>query len=858
MDILSGLNPAQREAVETAEGPLLILAGPGSGKTRVIAHRIAYLVAHKRVHPRRILAVTFTNKAAREMRDRVFGLLGADIGRDITLGTFHAICSRILRVDGERIGLSRAFAIYDEADQLAVARQVMQELGLDPRRTSPRAVLGTISRAKSELSTAEAYAHLVGDYFQEVVSRVYGRYQEALEENNAVDFDDLLMKTVQLFRDHPDVLDKYAQRYLHIHIDEFQDTNIAQYVLARQLASGHGNICVVGDPDQSIYTWRAADLRNILNFERDFPKARVVYLEQNYRSTQTILDSAHNVISVNRQRKEKKLWTENQRGSRVVVHEAYDEEEEAAFVAEEVEALTKDNVHSPRALAVMYRTNAQSRPFEEAFVRRGIPYRLVGGTRFYERREIKDLLAYLRLVHNPFDAICLLRVISVPPRGIGQRSVQELNRWSRELGIPPYAALQLLAEQESPQSHAHGEPTAHGEPVEPGEPTVHGEPVEPGEPTAHGEPVEPGEPTAHGEPVEPGESTAHGEPVEPGEPTVHGEPVEPGEPTVHGEPVEPGEPTAHGEPVEPGEPTAHGEPVEPSFDKLRMSDIQSPHPFQKRIAAALLRFLDLLNELIREGPTQALSELLDAIIAGADYRRYLLEGFADGEERWENVQELRAVASQYDDPPAEALARFLEDAALITDIDEYDEKADAVTLITLHAAKGLEFSVVFIVGMEEGLLPHMRSYDDPAQMEEERRLCYVGMTRAQERLYLVRAFRRTFGGHNPPSRFLADLPPELVTSRERVPTGMPARERFIAAASAPARPERVEGRSAPAKAFCPGDRVRHAKFGEGIVVSCEEEKSGDHLVIVAFKGEAGIKRLLLSFAPLEHLSSGEG
>jgi DNA helicase-2/ATP-dependent DNA helicase PcrA len=758
MDILSGLNPAQREAVETADGPLLILAGPGSGKTRVIAHRIAYLIAHQRVHPRRILAVTFTNKAAREMRDRIFELVGGDIGRDITLGTFHAVCSRILRVDGERIGLSRAFAIYDEADQLAVARQVMQDLGLDPRRTSPRAVLSTISRAKSELATAEAYAQLVRDYFQEVVSRVYGRYQEALEANNAVDFDDLLMKTVQLFRDHADVLDKYAQRYLHIHIDEFQDTNVAQYVLARQLAGGHGNICVVGDPDQSIYTWRAADLRNILNFERDFPKARVVYLEQNYRSTQTILDSAHNVISVNRQRKEKKLWTENQRGSRVVVHEAYDEEEEAAFVADEVEALTKGNSHPPRAFAVMYRTNAQSRPFEEAFVRRGIPYRLVGGTRFYERREIKDILAYLRLVHNPFDAVCLLRVINVPPRGIGQRSVQELNRWSRELEIPPYAALQLLAEQESAQS------SADGEPVEP----------------------------------------------------------------------------------------AHGEPVEPSFDKLRMGE--ASHAFQKRIVAALLRFLDLLNELIKEAPTQSLSELLDAIIAKADYRRYLLEDFADGEERWENVQELRAVASQYDElAPAEALARFLEDAALITDIDEYDEKADAVTLITLHAAKGLEFPVVFIVGMEEGLLPHMRSYDDPAQMEEERRLCYVGMTRSQERLYLVRAFRRTFGGHNPPSRFLADIPPELVTTRERVPTGTPTRERF---AVGQRRSEERAKRSDVT--FAAGDHVRHAKFGEGIVVSCEEEKGGDQLVIVAFKGEAGIKRLLLSFAPLEHLSSGEG
>ncbi|MDP2957002.1 MAG: 3'-5' exonuclease, partial [Longimicrobiales bacterium] len=477
--------------------------------------------------------------------------------------------------------------------------------------------------------------------------------------------------------------------------------------------------------------------------------------------TQTILDSAHNVISVNRQRKEKSLWTENERGKPLVVHEAYNEEDEAAFVADEVEALTKRDSYSPQAFAVMYRTNAQSRPFEEAFVHRGIPYRLVGGTRFYERREIKDLLAYLRLIHNPFDTVCLSRVINVPPRGIGQRTLQELNRWSKELAIPPYAALQLLAEAErdSPEG------------------------------------------------------------------------------------------------------AARGEPVEPSFDKLRMSDIQSPHPFQKRIAAALLRFLDLLNELIDAAPSQNLSELLDTVLARTDYRRYLLEsaeGGPDGEERWDNVQELRTVASQYSAEggpasggdelaPAEALTRFLEDVALITDVDEYDERADAVTLITLHAAKGLEFPVVFIVGMEEGLLPHMRSYDDPAQMEEERRLCYVGMTRAQQGLYLVRTFRRSFGGHNPPSRFLADIPSHLVAASERAPAteGLPARQRFAAAATQPAshRPRH------PDASFTAGDRVRHTKFGEGIVVSCEPS-SGDQLVVVAFKGEAGLKRLLLSFAPL--------
>jgi len=748
MDILAGLNPAQLEAVETVEGPLLILAGPGSGKTRVIAHRIAYLITHERVHPRRILAVTFTNKAAREMRDRIFALVGADIARDITLGTFHAVCSRILRVDGERIGVPRTFAIYDDGDQLALARQVFQELGLDPRRTAPRAVMSAISRAKSELATPESYAHLVLDYFQEVASRVYKRYQEMLVENSALDFDDLLMQTVHLFREADDVLDKYAQRYLHIHIDEFQDTNIAQYVLARQLAGGHGNICVVGDPDQSIYTWRAADLRNILNFERDFPNARVVYLEQNYRSTQNILDSASHVISVNQQRKEKSLWTENERGLPIVVHEAYNEEDEAAFAVNEVEALMKSDSLTPGAFAVMYRTNAQSRPFEETFVHRGIPYRLVGGTRFYERREIKDLLAYLRLVHNPFDSVCLLRVINVPPRGIGQRTVQELNRWAREKNIPPYAALQLLAEAEG------------------------------------------------------------------------------------------------------------------------ATEAGTPRPFQKRTAAALLAFLTLLNELITDAPKQRLSELLEALLARIDYRRFLLDsagGTTEGEERWENVQELRAVATQYDElAPTEALERLLEDVALIMDVDTYDEKADAVTLITLHAAKGLEFPVVFIVGTEEGLLPHMRSYDDPNQMEEERRLCYVGMTRAQRRLYLVRAFRRILGGHNPPSRFLADIPPHLLTARPPKAdpvAGLPSRHRLSSAvegaefAEGPVGEVREppgEAPSPPVDAFRPGERVRHARFGEGIVVSCQEA-SGDLLVTVSFKGDAGLKRLLASFAALERM-----
>ncbi len=729
--ILSGLNPAQREAVTHTEGPLLIIAGPGSGKTRVIAHRIAYLVAHRGVRPYRILAVTFTNKAAREMRERVLGLVGESLGTEMSIGTFHSLCARILRVEGERIGVPRNFAIYDEDDQTAAVKQALQELDLDPKRFSPGSVLAAISRAKSELRTPQNVAALAQDYYQEVAARVYERYQRLLEENGALDFDDLLTKTVQLFQEHESVLAKYAERFLYQHVDEFQDTNVAQYVLVRLLAGRHRNICVVGDPDQSIYTWRAADIRNILGFEHDFPEAKVVLLEQNYRSTQTILDCAQRVIVVNKQRKEKRLWTEAGPGHPVFLYEGYDEVEEASFVAAEIERLVREEGCSPRDCAVMYRTNAQSRPLEEALVRRGIPYRLVGGTRFYERREVKDLLAYLRLVHNPFDSLALLRVLNVPPRGIGERTVAELQRWAREQGLPLYSALQVLAEQERDVPSAEG--------------------------------------------------------------------------------------------------------------------LAAPrHGFQRRTVGALLRFLGLLNELIALAPHSSLGQLLDTVIERTGYQAYILSE-RQGEERWENVQELRAVAAQYDELRLEeALTALLEDVALITSVDEYDERANAVTLITLHAAKGLEFPVVFIVGMEEGLLPHARSFDDPAQMEEERRLCYVGMTRAKERLYLVRAFRRSFSGPHPPSRFLNDLPPHLTatveTPRPPLLYGPPR--------PVPARQE------APRGSFRAGDLVRHPQFGEGVVVSCAPSGE-DEIVTVAFKGAAGIKKLLLSFAPLERLGPSD-
>ena len=734
--ILENLNPRQRDAVECTDGPLLILAGPGSGKTRVIAHRIAYLVKEKNVRPRRIIAVTFTNKAAREMRDRVFALVGEETGHDITLGTFHSVCARILRIDGENIGVPRGFTIYDDSDQIAAVKRALDDLGLDPKRVAPRAVLSAISRAKSELQGARQFAALVADYFQEVTSRVYLRYQDILEENQALDFDDILVKTVNLFQEREDVLEKYADRYQYIHIDEFQDTNISQYVLGKQLASRNRNICVVGDPDQSIYSWRSADIRNILNFEHDFPDARVVILDQNYRSTQTILDSAHSVIALNKQRKEKNLWTENGPGGPVVVHESYDHEDEAAFVAEEIKRLNREEKIPHQSIAVMYRTNAQSRPIEEALVRRSIPYRLVGGTRFYERREVKDLLAYLRLIQNPFDSVAMMRIINVPTRGIGGRTLAELNRWSRERSIPPYAGLQLVADAER--------------------------------------------------------DTPEG--------------------------------------------------------------LTGAHPFQKRTAGALLRFLGLLNELIALSKTASLSELVDALIDRIEYKPYILAD-PDGEERWENVQELRAVVIEYDQlKPDQALPSFLEDVALITDVDEYDDKADSVTLITLHAAKGLEFPVVFIVGLEEGLLPHMRSLESgsPEQLEEERRLCYVGMTRAKQHLYLVRAFRRAFTGHNPASRFLADIPPHLIATTQRPvqPAMLPQRYRYAVHSEH----AHTEERTIPGDSFSAGDHVRHQKFGEGIVVSCEPS-GNDYQIVVAFQGEAGIKKLLLSFAPLEKLES---
>ncbi len=753
-----GLNPRQAEAVTTVGGPVLILAGPGSGKTRVITHRIAYLVAERGVKPWRIMAVTFTNKAAREMRERVDALLG-EAAHSLTMGTFHSICARILRVDGGAIGVDRNFSIYDDGDQLGLVKRIFAELGVDPKQFSPRAVLGAISRAKNELRDAEEYARAAGSYFEEVVARVYRRYRDHLQAENAVDFDDLLIRTVDLFAGSPETLAKYQQRYQHVLVDEFQDTNVVQYVLVRELARGHNNLCVVGDPDQSIYRWRSADIRNILNFEQDFPDTKVVLLEQNYRSTGAILEAAQGVISAADGRPEKGLWTENERGLPVTLFEAQDDEGEAAYVVREIMSGLRAG-QRPGDYAVMYRTNAQSRAIEEALVRSGIRYRLIGGTRFYDRREVKDLLAYLRLINNPRDSVSLARAINTPPRGIGPGTLNELSVWANALGVPMYHALQLLLAHDQGQSDGA---------------------------------------------------------------------------------------------------------------------LATPPPFSARTARPLLRFITLLNDLIELAQREPVADLLKELLDRIDYRRYLTDGGEDGEDRWANVEELVNLAAQYDaealevardldaddEAPKEeiqrtALAAFLEDVALVSDADEVDQRQDAVTLITLHAAKGLEFSVVFILGVEENLLPHVRSMEDPEQMQEERRLFYVGITRARERLHLSHAMRRATWGtaaFNEPSRFLRDIPPAVTTTRSRadghlVSRAATLRRQLGAAPNVAAAPAPAAAMGAAEALFQPGDRVRHAKFGEGIVVNAAP-RGDDFEVTVAFKGNYGVKKLLQSFAPLE-------
>ena len=736
--ILAGLNPAQRAAVEAIEGPVLILAGPGSGKTRVITHRIAYLLREVGISPYNVLAVTFTNKAARSMIERLEGLVPGE-ARKLTIGTFHAVCARMLRRDGPEIGIGSHFTIYDDDDQIAAVRSVLKEMNLDERQHPPRAIQSRISNAKSELKSPRHFSEFTASYWDEIVLRVYRAYQDLLATNNALDFDDLLMQVVRLLRERLEVLARYQERYVHVMVDEFQDTNLAQYAIVKQLAGKHRNLCVVGDEDQSIYSWRGANFRNVLDFEADFPDARVVFLEQNYRSTQTILQAARRVISANSMRKEKQLWTENPEGLPIRIFEAYNEEEEANFVTSEIDRLVHRGDVEYRDVAVMYRTNVQSRVLEKAFVRRRIPHRVVG-TRFYERKEVKDVLAYLKVANNPDDSQVMQRVINTPPRGIGAKTLAELERWARSLGTSWYGALRHLREGD-----------------------------------------------------------------------------------------------------------------------------QGKPPFNARTEQLLLDFLRLVERLAEAKSKTTASALVEVILQATDYADYIRDGTEEGDERWTNVRELQTVAQAYDEyePPA-GLAGFLEETALVADADALDESGNAVSLITLHAAKGLEFPIVFLTGVEEGILPHSRSFENPDQMEEERRLAYVGITRAKERLYLIYAFRRTlFGGSmvNAPSRFILDIPDELKQGMPpRVIGGGPQRTHdaqragFVVPAGVVDEPttwgKRVQ--TAPAEvSFVPGDRVRHEKFGEGIVVS-SVIAHGDEEVTVAFP-KIGVKKLALSFAPLQRL-----
>lgn len=760
MDVLAGLNPAQAQAVQAIEGPVLVLAGPGSGKTRVLTHRIAYLIRVCQISPYHILAVTFTNKAAKEMVSRLQQLIGPQTAR-LTIGTFHAICARILRQEGAYVGLGSNFVIYDEDDQQRLITRALKELDLDTKLYRPAAVQSAISKAKNELLTPATYRPPT--YWHEAVARVFARYEELKAEGNALDFDDLLVKAEALFREHEEVRQRYQRRYLYLLIDEFQDTNKAQYDLIRHLAGERRNVFAVGDEDQSIYSWRGADYRNVLRFRSDFPEAKVILLEQNYRSTQTILNAARAIIARNTQRVNKKLWTDNPGGPLVQVYEAYDEHQEAEYVVNEIQRLVAQGVCRLGDCAVMYRTNAQSRALEDAFMRHSLPYRLVGGIRFYQRREIKDVLSYLRVIHNPDDDVSLMRIINTPPRGIGTKTVDQFLRWAEGLGLSAGRALLHLAqtaakEEDLPQALRCG-----------------------------------------------------------------------------------------------------------------------------RGGRQLLAFAQILAELARVPDNTTLSELLSLLLDKTQYLDFLRDGTEEGQDRANNVRELFSVTAGYATAPwSVALPSFLEEAALMSDADEVDTNADAVTLLTLHLAKGLEYDTVFIVGMEEGLCPHMRSLDDKEAMEEERRLCYVGVTRAKRHLYLVRAFRRTLYGAaeaRDPSRFLLDIPTHLLTGqgagralargRQEAPSAQPqpslrelvalrrgAAERIRASLSEdevgprPPAPKPPTPRQASREvSFRAGETVIHPVFGRGTVITSELVEN-DEQVTVAFEGR-GVKRLMASFAKLQ-------
>lgn len=742
-NILENLNENQLTAVTHFAGPLLVIAGAGSGKTRALTHRIAYLIEEKGVSPWNILAVTFTNKAAAEMRHRIMELLGnkdemallqgfGDIldaseveklnERDLpTVGTFHSICVRILRKNIHFLDYENSFAIYDTADQQILVKRIMEARMIDIKKVNPKAVLSHISNAKNQLMGPAAYQGYAHDYFSEKVAEIYPVYQKELMKNSALDFDDIIMKTVELFQKFPDILDKYQEKFKFISVDEYQDTNKAQYELIRLLAEKYRNLCVIGDVDQSIYSWRGATIQNILDFERDYSDTKVVVLEQNYRSTQVILSASNEIISKNQQRKEKNLWT-NKEGGEMIRHWTSDNERhEADLVGFEIRNLLSNSEYPIyNDFVVLYRTNAQSRVVEEAFLRAGIPYKIVGGIKFYERKEIKDLIAYLRVIQNPNDSVSLMRIINTPTRKIGGKTLENLAIFASQNNLSLFNAMLLANEV-------------------------------------------------------------------------------------------------------PGIPASK--------------------------AVLIENFVKMIKELQGLNGESSASGMIKYVLDKSGYKKFINDGSIEGEARLENIGELISVAHKYDRLEAGiSLNIFLEEVSLISDLDSIDEKDNAVTLMTVHSAKGLEFSYVFILGLEEGIFPHSRSLLDRNELEEERRLMYVAMTRAKERLYLLHAQQRMLYGEsrsNAPSQFLMEIPEELVERN----FGRNSMLQRVAKGNMGERPIPVEEEVGLSVDLAAGDRIEHRSFGKGIVVDVN-----GGVVTIAFEDiRVGVKKLALSIAPLKKI-----
>ena len=754
--LLNGMNDRQAEAVQTTEGPLLIMAGAGSGKTRVLTHRIAYLIDEKMINPWNILAITFTNKAAREMKERAAALNPAT--QDCLIATFHSMCVRILRREADHIGYNRNFTIVDPGEQRTLMKRILKNLNLDPKKWNERAILGTISNAKNDLIDEVAYANLAGDMYTEIVAKCYTAYQKELRQSEAMDFDDLIMLTLRLFDQNPDVLTYYQQRYQYIHVDEYQDTNHAQYQLVKLLASRFKNICVVGDADQSIYGWRGADMQNILDFEKDYPEAKVVLLEENYRSTKTILRAANEVIRNNRNRRPKNLWTQNEDGEEIVYYRANDEQDEALFVARTIDQMSREG-YSHKDFAVLYRTNAQSRTVEEALLKSNIPYTMVGGTKFYSRKEIRDIISYLNLIANPSDNISYERVVNEPKRGVGPGTVDKIRNFAatQEISLLDASANIMLS------------------------------------------------------------------------------------------------------------------------------------PVKGKAAQAVYEFANLILDLRDRLDDYSVTELVELVLKKTGYSAALAaQATLESQARIENIEEFLSVTKNFDENPdnpadesgLDKLSRFLNDLALIADTDDGDQESSEVTLMTLHAAKGLEFPVVFLVGMEENVFPLSRASEDEDELEEERRLAYVGITRAEKVLYLTNANSRLLYGrtnYNQPTRFLREISSDLLNyqglarpanssfkvsytnsdtsqfgqgmslaqalqerKRQAAPSSISTGSLPFGKSNQPSKPE---------VAWAIGDIAYHKKWGDGTVLAVSGNGNSQELKINF--PEVGLKKVLASIAPIE-------